>query len=1085
MSAQDIGKLLFAGFEDTVFTPECQAGKLIKQHHVHCFLLQPHNFVNIAQFKRLIDDLQTFAYSLNYSTPLIIAVDQKMLDYCREHGTEHFTKFPCALALSATNKLMLIYEIGKVLALELRAIGINMFFGPNLDICSKLFMQVVGLRSFGVSVLEVVRFGGSFACGLKNGGILTCATHFPGIGNSLVNPVTESPMMMDTFEQININAQTFKKIIEHDLVDSILLSVVETPNVLSGDVNTCLNPKIVDGLLRDKYNFDKLVISECLEVKGIFNNYGIGQASVLAIAYARCDMITVCHTYKYQLEALDFLQKSFGSGNHQAILVTALRRVDQLLNKISWFDSKIELNGNLLLNRKLSEIAYSDSICLIKDFSYIIPIQNFIPNNIEERQIYSFPSQDSPDYFILFLTPAMSTMDSIFEKLTEDFKEHSKTIGCSVKRISYSTRGITPEIELQVDKCVLVTYICTDIYQNDYQLDMIKELTNILRRLNKFQIIISIDSPYAFFNDDCYTNTFLCTYDSSYEALKHIPPILFGKMKPKGRTPGYFRKLNSREEVVMGLSDNLKNSKLPFDFLLNEPTRNRSISSKIATPTTVQFDDGIFTDMSGLTSLLNNENGLNMSDSSSYLDLDISNLPSQMNKSNHESYDNVEKNLKNEYNGQMKNTSSNNDEKKWNEKPWVVEVYDSERDKLTMNMLRTSSISDLSYPLDIGLLTRYMNFAYTVNDTQKIFVVRNASIGMVYGVITVIYDKFEQCGRIVYMIVSKAKKRHGIGETLHRRAIQYLILERGCKIIGLGCCFPFFNFFTLKLLGEFNTIWQYLETKDDSQINIDDSSIELVGFYRSLGWLNSRYKKGISQPNRKHIMHLQLDNWNFPGTSTVDFDFRIENPYHFFSLLEESNLQFIASDNAKPGFEICHYLLKSNQTTDDEEVLFSSMYSKAEGCINEEIFAANKCNERRSTFVVYALTDDRIRGACIIYTNNSAFSYFYPIIDQIKTDPVEIVAGITGIFVGNSMQSQDQNGMFINKNDDYNLMEKKLVRMGLITAAVQIIGKLGIKQTIIHNISKEELPILESCGFNKHTEYFPSFGKKNASEWVV
>ena len=63
MSVNDIGKLLFAGFEGVEFSEDGQAAKLIRDHRVHCFLIKRHNYVNIQQLKTLLNDLQAFAYN--------------------------------------------------------------------------------------------------------------------------------------------------------------------------------------------------------------------------------------------------------------------------------------------------------------------------------------------------------------------------------------------------------------------------------------------------------------------------------------------------------------------------------------------------------------------------------------------------------------------------------------------------------------------------------------------------------------------------------------------------------------------------------------------------------------------------------------------------------------------------------------------------------------------------------------------------------------------------------------------------------------------------------------------------------------
>jgi beta-glucosidase-like glycosyl hydrolase len=1147
MLTNDIGKLLFAGFPETNFTSDSQAAKLIRDHHVHCFMLYPHNYENIKQLKKLIDELQSFAYSINFSSPLIIALDNRMYKFLCNQNLNDLTHFPNYLALTATGKISLVFNIGKAIAIELRSIGFNMIIGPIMDICSKILLDVIGLNSFGITIEEVIKFGGSFTCGLKNGGILTSACHFPGIGESFIEPLSSTPIILDNYSQIeNFNCKPFKKMIEHDLIDSILASIVFSPNALNDDLYCCLNPKIIDHLLRDKLKFDKLVISESLEFKEIFFNYGIGQAASLAIIHAHCDMITIPKNYNYQLEALEFLKKSFEHGNNQAILIIALRRIDEFLNKLSWFDSKIEIDNSLKLNHKeLSSQAYKDSITLIRNLYDLIPLQNYLQKQKAEQRYFLLNSNSNSNYSInknkiLLFFP--ESLDS-YSKVENDFIKLSKSIDCSVKSIYFTTDGITPSIQSDLNNCSIVIFFINDLNTNQYQISLIQQISNILHNLCKDLIVVSVDSPYYFISTENIGSTYICTYDKSYEAIRHIPQIIFNKYRSTGRVPGALNKFNNKEEVVMGLSNNLDGSEWQFDFLLNKtPSINKQIS-KLNPPTSLNnFENNIYTNQ-----MLNLNDEIFTNDASALIDANQSQSVSSANTlfdTNYSTHNNgnnnkIEENKKN-FNDQLNNeinkssiiNKSNNEinkssisqspelndlknsnnkknmlnqssintvnfqsskTNKTKEKPWVVEPFDINRDTAAFSMVKTNTINDVYYPIDNILLGKIWYFTEAFGDGLQSFVVRNPSMGSIHGIVAITIDEFEKCGRIIYMVVSKSKRRQGVGETLHRRAVQYITLERGCTTVALGCAFPFFNYLTPKVLNEISTVWHYLETKDDSKIDIDDSSIQLVGFYKSLGWSYTRHRKGVFQQVRKHLLQLNIKDWKFPGLISPINELNIQNSYSFIDELSKLNIKFLISDDSIPAFNLCHYHLKADKIKDDEEVMFTSMYSKVKLFIEEELNDFESKNKKRSTIIVYALIDNNISGSCIVYTSDSKLSFYYPLIETSKISPTDTIAGITGLFVGNTpsnitsnqQQQQQDKSPGIENFKDIDIKQKKLIKLGLISTSVEIINQLGIRKTLLHNVSREELDQLQNCGFEKLLEYCACFGRKKAFEWVV
>ena len=1155
MFDEDIGKLLFAGFEGTHFTPDSHAGKLIREHHVHCFVLKKRNFVNGNQFKQLLDDMQKYAYSLHFQTPLVLSADYDMYEYCAQN-IDTLTRFPVPLAIAATGKIQIVYNIGKAIALELRSLGINVVQGPVLDICSNILGDVVGMNSKGATDNEVVRYSIAMGCGFKAGGLLTIGEHFPLLERFVYNETSESLMILDEFDQIEKKqSHGLKTVMESNIIDSMKVTVASASNALSEDVVCCLNPKIVDGLLRNNLKFDKLVITECLETQEIFTDYGIGQAAVFAIVYAHCDMVTVCHSYKYQMEVLEYLTMSFENNNSHAIRITALRRIDAFLNKLSWFNEKYTLDDQTIIaHRELADETYRRSICLVKDSTNLIPVDRYLKRTEGDLMFLNLVKDQIDDERhnkIILLTPEI---DDKYSFLKSILVQHGSAQNCRIVHAAYSVRGLPSFIVEDLPQCVFAIFVLSDIATYTYQMDLLKEVSAILLQNNKNLIVVSVSSPYLFMSGNhAIASTFLCTYDCTYSSLKYLGEVIFGEIKATGVVPGVQTKHSTREDLMNSFHKTSEGSAWKFDFLLNRTTINQD---KMLMSDNSEYDQSIYpTEFAELLaldeSIINHSSEtkleystflndvydtrkiiVNSNDEKNPKNLISAHIPEdEGTEKTHRSNGIVEDNNPIAHGARTNITFSYPQSKSRvgsdksadpvrmldnmsgikavSSKPWVTESVDATRDMSVYLLVQSSTIDDTYYPLSMELVRNIWEFGEKYQTSNKTFIVRNSSTGVIYGEVTVVANEFDKCGRIIYMVVSKSKRRQGVGEVLHRRAIQYLTIEKNCTTVALGCVFPFFNYLSPKVLNEMDTIWSFMKTKDVSKVDMNESTMQLVGFYKSMGWDYTRFSKGVSQQARKCIMHLRMQDWRIPGFTSSISGIPSNDSYQLMNFLKQENVQFVVSSDTEPAFKITEYMLQTQQLTDDEEVLFTDMYYKTKFFIEKDKKLALKDNKRRTTLLIYVLINNVVSGACIIYTTNSYLTYFYPFLNTLKKDVTDVVAGITGLFVGNIPKDISTIGdstvanvgsatiqystrstpimKYVNCVADTHLSSDQIhmTKLGLISAAVNVIRDLGVTETVLHNVNEDMLPDLANCGFNEHIAYYACYGKKKAFEWVV
>src|SRR5258708_30189128 len=88
-------------------------------------------------------------------------------------------------------------------AAELRSIGINWNFAPVVDVNNNPDNPIIGVRSYGEDPELVGRLGAAAISGYQEAGLLACAKHFPGHGDTAVDSHLALPSIDGDFEHLN------------------------------------------------------------------------------------------------------------------------------------------------------------------------------------------------------------------------------------------------------------------------------------------------------------------------------------------------------------------------------------------------------------------------------------------------------------------------------------------------------------------------------------------------------------------------------------------------------------------------------------------------------------------------------------------------------------------------------------------------------------------------------------------------------------------------------------------------------------------------------------------------------------------
>ena len=210
--------------------------------------------------------------------PLLISADLEWGAAMRVVGA---TAFPMIMAVGATGDERDAYMIGRVAALEGRAVGIHVNFAPDADVNNNPLNPIINIRSFGEDPRAVAKLVRGYVRGLQDNGMLATLKHFPGHGDTDVDSHIGLPTIRSSYSRLDsVELVPFRAGI--DAGAEVVMSAHIAFPVFTGDAPATLSASVLTGVLRDSLKFRGLVVTDALQMGAIVTKYGAGEAAVRA-----------------------------------------------------------------------------------------------------------------------------------------------------------------------------------------------------------------------------------------------------------------------------------------------------------------------------------------------------------------------------------------------------------------------------------------------------------------------------------------------------------------------------------------------------------------------------------------------------------------------------------------------------------------------------------------------------------------------------------------------------------------------------------------------------------------------------------
>jgi beta-N-acetylhexosaminidase len=267
---QKLGQLMVIGFDGT--TMDSDLRQMINENHIGGVVLFARNIQSPGQVAALTNELQKTAIESG-NPGLFIAIDQEGGRVARLTEDKGFTEFPSAMATGATADPQNAYRMASAMAAEMRAVGINVDFAPDLDVNNNPSNPVIGTRSFSSDPNTVANFGVAFARGLQENGILAFGKHFPGHGDTGTDSHIALPLVPHDRARLDqIDLVPFKAAISGKFA-GIMSAHATFPAIdPNPGMPATLSRPVLTGLLREELGFQGLIATDSLEMGALVDN---------------------------------------------------------------------------------------------------------------------------------------------------------------------------------------------------------------------------------------------------------------------------------------------------------------------------------------------------------------------------------------------------------------------------------------------------------------------------------------------------------------------------------------------------------------------------------------------------------------------------------------------------------------------------------------------------------------------------------------------------------------------------------------------------------------------------------------------
>lgn len=259
LAGQLIMPVLYVGYQNREAPEFRRIIRMVKQHHVGGFIFFYGHPADLRQWTSELNKVSQF--------PLMFGAD---LERGFRSVFAEGTMFPHAMALGAADDLEIAGDFADVLAREARSAGINIFFGPSLDLANDPANPIINIRAYHQSPDKVGQIAERIIKTVQKYGIACVGKHFPGHGATDRDSHTDLTALSKSLPELKKSEfQPYRNAIDAD-VKGLMVSHLTLPKM---KLPATLSPKVNRAIIRNEWRYDGVVFTDAMDMGAVADHY--------------------------------------------------------------------------------------------------------------------------------------------------------------------------------------------------------------------------------------------------------------------------------------------------------------------------------------------------------------------------------------------------------------------------------------------------------------------------------------------------------------------------------------------------------------------------------------------------------------------------------------------------------------------------------------------------------------------------------------------------------------------------------------------------------------------------------------------
>lgn len=447
------------------------------------------------------------------TVPLLIGMDAEWGLAMRLDSTY---AYPWNMTLGAIQDEKLIEEVGAQVAKHSKRLGVHLNFAPVVDINTNPENPIIGNRSFGEDKENVTAKAAAFVKGMNRENILSSAKHFPGHGDTSQDSHKTLPTVDFSKNRIYREELYPYTALMDEGLSSVMVAHLNVPALEErSDFPSSLSHEIVTGILKEQLEFNGLIITDALNMRGVADFDEPGEID-LAAFLAGNDILLMSKDVPKAME------KIIGAYNDR--LITE-ERLKHSVRKVLFAKYKAGLSGytpidteylyedlNSIRNEVLAHRLYENAMTVIKNDRSLIPVRNLEKSKIA----YVHFGEDTGSVFYDYLN-RYTQVDAVsaenLNELLEELQNYNLVIA------GFHQSNDSPWSSFRIDQ---------------------KQQAWLYEIARKNKVILNIfASPYSLLNLSSTGNfeAIQVAFQNSKLAQQKAAELIFGAIEAKGKLP--------------------------------------------------------------------------------------------------------------------------------------------------------------------------------------------------------------------------------------------------------------------------------------------------------------------------------------------------------------------------------------------------------------------------------------------------------------------------------------------------------------------------------------------------------------------